>query len=131
MGYWAYGSGYAILKDSIDMDELRQKLDNTIDEQYSHIEYGIDDTYMKIRFQENDTHWHEETTMEILNTLIPYITEGCAEYNGEDDCPWRYILINGKWEKQAGMIYYTIEDMIKKLEKEGYLVTDMRLPKKE
>lgn len=123
MGYWAHGSGDAIIKENVNRNELRELLDKVIDKYCSDIEYDLDDTDMRIYFWENDTHWHEENTMEFFNTLTPYITDGCAEYKGEEDCNWRYILIDGKWIEQGGTIYYTIEDMIKELENNGYKVT--------
>ena len=123
MGYWANGSGDAIIKENADRNELRKILDNVINKFCSDMEYDLDDTDMRIYFWENDTHWREERTMEFLNALTPYITEGCAEYKGEEDCNWRYILIDGKWIEQGGTIYYTTEDMIKELEKNGYKVT--------
>lgn len=124
MGYWANGSGDVILKEGINREELRQKLDTIIKEQFSDMEYDLDESSELIYFWENDTHWHEEDTMEFLNALIPYIKEGCAEYRGEEDCNWRYILINGKWIEQGGTVYYSLEDMIKELEKQGYVVTN-------
>lgn len=120
MGYWAKGSGDATLKENVDRDKLREILDEVIDKYCSDMEYDFDDK--RIYFNENDTHWHEEDTMKFLDALTPYITEGRAEYEGEDNCHWRYILKDDKWVDQSGMIYYTIEDMIKELEKNGYKV---------
>lgn len=121
MDYWAKGSGDATLKENVDRHKLGEILDEVIDEYCSDMEYNFDDE--RIYFNENDTHWHEEYTMKFLDALTPYITEGCAEYKGEDNCRWRYILKDDKWVEQSGMIYYTIEDMIKKLEQNGYKVT--------
>ena len=123
MGYCANGSGDAIIKENVNRKELRVLLDEIIDRCCSDMEYDLDDTDMRIYFWENDTHWHEEDTMEFFDALIPYITEGCAEYTGEEDCNWRYVLKDGKWIEQNGTIYYTIEDMIKELEENGYKVT--------
>jgi hypothetical protein len=123
MGYCANGSGDAIIKENVNRKELRVLLDEIIDRYCSDMEYDLNDTDMRIYFWENDTHWHEEDTMEFFDALIPYITEGCAEYTGEEDCNWRYVLKDGKWIEQNGTIYYTIEDMIKELEENGYKVT--------
>lgn len=123
MGYWANGSGDAIIKENVNRNQLRELLNKVINKYCRDMEYDLDDTSMFIYFWENSTHWHEEDTMEFLNTLTPYITDGCAEYKGEEACNWRYILKDGKWVEQAGMIYYTIEDMIKELEENGYKVT--------
>lgn len=123
MGYYASGSGDAIIKENVNKNELKELLNKVIDEHCYNIEYVLNDDDIRIYFWNNYSSWHEEDTMEFLNTLTPYITEGCVEYKGDEDCNWRYILKDGKWIEQNGTIYYTIEDMIKELEENGYKVT--------
>ena len=91
-----------------------------MDEYALEIEYDI--SSKEIYIWDNSTSWYEEDMMELLNALIPYISSGCIEYRGEDDYIWRYLLVDNKWIEQQGFIYYTIEDMIKKLKSEGYEV---------
>lgn len=123
MGYWANGSGSATFKENANIDGLRDVLRELIDENnYDHIEYEIDES--GIDFWENDTHWHEEDTMEFLDALIPYISEGTADYQGEENCHWRYSFDPEKeeWFDISGTIYYGEKDMIKSLEEMGYTV---------
>ena len=123
MGYSANGADDASLKKDINRDELRKVLDAAISKSYGAMEYDLSDTDTRIYFYENADHWHEEDTGSFLNALAPYITDGCAEYSGEEECNWRYILIDGEWVEQDGTIYYSTEDMIKKLESMGYTVS--------
>lgn len=120
MGYYAGGSGDAIIKENVNRNELRELLNKVVDEHWD-MEYVLNDD-TKIYFWENNCCWHEEDTMEFFNQLTPYITEGCAEYKGDDDCTWRYVFQNGEWIEQNGTIYYSDEDMIKYLETKGYTI---------
>ncbi len=123
MEYYAYGSGDATVKVNINREELRNKLDKAIEEFCSKMEYDLGDTDETITFWENDTHWHEENTIQFLNALIPYITKGSVKYHDEEGCNWRYILQDGQWIEQNGFLYYSEADMIAELEKRGYQVT--------
>ena len=122
MGYYACGSGSATLKLNIDTDALSNIFNNIIAKNSCYMEYDIDTKINTISFWETDSHWHEENTMDFLNALIPYIDSGSAIYDGEDDCHWRYQLINGEWIDQPGTIYYATDDMIKDLEEQGFKV---------
>ena len=125
MGYYANGNGDVALKEKVNRDELREKLDKFIKERVLAIDYDLDDTSMTMYFWEADSRWREENIMDFLNLLTPYITEGCVEYTGEDDFKWRYILKNGEWIEQEGMVYYTLDDMIKELQKQGYEINKL------
>lgn len=116
MSYYANGSGHAQLKPNVNRQEITERLR----ELNSGIDYDIDDTGISWWKGGN---YNESNTEEFLNTIIPYINNGDAKYTGEEGEMWRFILVNGEWVEQSARIYYTVEDMIKALEKEGYTVT--------
>ena len=122
MGYSARGNGDAALKPGTDMAELEDKLERLIRRNSSEIEFMYDDKFLY--FWDNDDHWHEKDTMEFLDTLTPYITEGNIDYTGEDDGFFRYRFVPSEkcWKEESGKIYYTDEDMIAELESKGYKV---------
>ena len=121
MGYHVYGSGDATIKENVNRNELKELLNKVVNEHWD-TEYVLNDDDTTIYFWENNCCWHEEDTMEFFNKLTPYITEGCAEYKGEEDCNWRYVFQNGEWIEQDGTTYYSDEDMIKYLETKGYTI---------
>lgn len=132
MGYSANGKGSATIKNISDTERLREALDKVIRDSYSEMEYDI--VGNTICLWEYDSHWDEEDTMEILNALSPYITEGSITYDGDENCHWRYNFINGKWVDENGILYYNTQDMIndlvhhnaqdliEALKKEGYKI---------
>lgn len=50
--------------------------------------------------------YDEHAILELLETLVPYISEGCISYCGEEGDYWRHILTGGEWIKQSGRICY-------------------------
>lgn len=127
MGYCANGDGSVTLKDGVDIAELKKVLDKVTEN--TCIEFDFYDS-KSVCFWESDTHWHEEDTFEFLKALMPYITEGCANYYGEESCIWRYVFDEETqtWtEENATIDYnfesYTDEELIAELTKRGYKVT--------
>ena len=125
MGYYASGQGSVVLKKEVDVNEVLKVLENLSD---CDIEFEERDN--NIDFWESDSHWHEEDTFAFLEALIPYITEGCAYYSGEEDCIWRYVYYpeSETWEEENARIdynfeSYTDEELITELAKRGYKVT--------
>lgn len=125
MGYHASGQGFVVLKKEVDVNEVFKVLENLSD---CDIEFEEQDNY--IDFWEDNTHWDEEDTYVFLDALIPYITEGCANYSGEGDCIWRYVYYpeSETWEEENARIDYNFEsytdkELITELEKRGYKVT--------
>lgn len=126
MGYYASGDGSATLKEGVNQTELANLLDGLPN---SDMDFEFYEN--KISFWENDSHWHEEDTFEFLEALIPYITDGCAHYSGEEDCIWRYKFYSESetWEEESATIdynfeSYTDEELITELVKRGYKVTN-------
>ena len=125
MGYYANGSGYATIKEE-KVEELETFLEKATGDLKNVLRDISTEIYSDtIDICERDSHWHAYDTTLFLNALIPYITEGCVEYSGEDGCRWRYVFNpeTNEWEEQSGSIYYTEKDMIEELERLGYKVT--------
>ena len=125
MGYYACGDGTVTIKENVNIDKVISLLQKLND---NDIEFEKRDNY--IDFWENDSHWHEENTFEFLDALTPYITEGRADYSGEDDCIWRYIFHpeSETWEEENATIdynfeSYTDEELIAEIIKRGYKVS--------
>lgn len=135
MGYWAKGDGSCTLKSGVDTNEINEKIKDALGMSANvtcsdDLEWEFDEASNEINFWENDTHWHEEDTYAFLNALIPYITDGVANYtSNEDDSIWRYWFDSKakKWEEQGATIDYNFEsytddDLIQELQKRGYNV---------
>lgn len=126
MGYSASGSGSVTLKKGISadamitlLDQVRKAAGNVIE-----IDSFKNNDKVIVSFYGSDDHWYNEDTMDFLKALAPFISEGSAEYTGEDNCNWRYRFITDKqeWIEENGAVYYSDEDMIKELESKGYKV---------
>lgn len=122
MGYCANGSGFATLKRDADIAELKDKLD-ALDVRF---DWSIDKD--SVDFYESDK-YHEDVTIEFLDTLAPYVAEGEANYTGEDGCAWRFRFDpdEQEWVEESAMIdynfeSYTDEQMIEELDRRGYIV---------
>lgn len=104
MGYCADGSGFATLKRDADIAELKDKLD-ALDVRF---DWSIDKD--SVDFYESDK-YHEDATIEFLDTLAPYVAEGEANYTGEDGCAWRFRFDpdEQEWVEESAMIDYNFE----------------------
>lgn len=137
MGYFANGSGDAILKEGVNEGNLYDILEKCVKERNLDMEFDVFDLFdhkdqKVINFWESDSHWHEEDTEVFLNALSPYITEGSAVYSGEDDCNWKYVFNpqTGEWLTEDGKIVFGSDltdipddDLIEALKKRGYKIT--------
>nr|DAZ46861.1 MAG TPA: hypothetical protein [Caudoviricetes sp.] len=122
MGYCADGSGFANLKRDADIAELKAKLDA--------LDVWLNWRIYKdsVDFYDSDN-YHEDETIEFLNTLAPYVAEGEVNYTGEDGCIWRFRFDpdEQEWVEESATIdynfeSYTDEQMIEELDKRGYIV---------
>lgn len=122
MGYCADGSGFANLKRDADIAELKAKLDA--------LDVWLNWRIYKdsVDFYDSDN-YHEDETIEFLNTLAPYVAEGEVNYIGEDGCIWRFRFDpdEQEWVEESATIdynfeSYTDEQMIEELDKRGYIV---------
>ena len=50
--------------------------------------------------------YDKRVILELLETLVPYTSEGCISYCGEEGDYWRHIFIGGEWTEQSGRICY-------------------------
>lgn len=127
MGFYAYGSGTALLKDNIKKEELFGRLDEKVSDAYRlDYEYDGKET-IDITDSEN---YSEEDIMDFLNILSPYITEGAIEYTGGDDYHWKFVFDkeNEEWDEIEGEVYYSLDEfsdevLIEELKSRGYEVT--------
>jgi hypothetical protein len=129
MGYYANGSGGAKLKDGISEDVVIKVIDNMDLGDFEIDVYGGN----RIDIVEIAYRWEEEDTMDVLNTLIPFISEGMVCYTGEDDYHWRYTFDpeNNEWIEEEGTLDYNFESysdkqLIEELVKRGYRVSKNR-----
>lgn len=122
MGYCADGSGSATLKRDADIAELKYKLDA--------LDVWLNWSIYKdsVDFYDSDN-YHEDETIEFLDTLAPYVADGEVNYTGEDGSIWRFRFDpdEQEWvEESAAIDYnfesYTDEQMIEELDKRGYIV---------
>ncbi len=127
MSYCAYGNGSALLKENVDKEELFEKLDTKVEEAYC-LEYEYDDKET-IDFTDCEN-YHEEDTMDFLNILSPYITEGSIEYSGDDDWHWKFVFNKDtkEWDEIEGKVYYSLDEfsdevLIEELKNRGYTVS--------
>ncbi len=118
MGYYANGYGDATLKKNVNIEEIDKKLSSIV-KNFCNFEYEIDDT--NINFWD-DNKYHEEDTLEFLEALIPYITEGIMDYHGEGGDLWRFQFNpkKKKWIEKCPQVVYDDEEMIEILKKKGY-----------
>ena len=122
MSCCALGTGWAILKEGTDISELEAKIYDL-----DFMVYYIWDGH--ISFSDEDEYF-EEDTMEFLNTLNSYITEGSIVYSGEGDDCWRFVFDSETetWKREEGVIdynfeSYTDEQMNEELIRRGYEVS--------
>lgn len=122
MGYCADGSGFANLKRDADIAELKDKLD-ALDVWLNWRVYKD-----SVDFYDSDN-YHEDETIEFLDTLAPYVADGEVNYTGEDGCIWRFRFDpdEQEWVEESATIdynfeSYTDEQMIEELDKRGYIV---------
>lgn len=133
MGYCAYASGSATIIRGCEIT-LEVVLENKYGKHESNCkpEYrfstGLDgNRYIEIF---DSDRYHEEDAEEFLSVIAPYVSDGCLEYYGEDNCIWRFVFDpdTKKWnEENANIDYhcesYSDEELIQALEKRGYSVT--------
>lgn len=123
--YCAYGKGEVVLKEGIDADNVLDQMKTLLKNSFC-IECRLSKNGIYIADAEDLC--HKEDNMEILNFLIPYITEGDITYFDDYDCFWKFIFNpeTQKWDKIDGDVYYTDNDLIQELEKRGYKVTKIQ-----
>ena len=128
MGYFAKADGSAKIKEGVNQKQLEQLLLDVREETETKIDFDIFDG--SIVLWDSDSHWDEEYTLGFLNTLNPYITEGCMVYTGENNSIWRYKYNpeKGNWEEEFSSVDFSFEsysddDLISELTKRGYTVT--------
>lgn len=130
MSYCADGYGKATLKENVNTEALKNLLDNKLGEMGADgfLEFNI--SGCKITLSDGERYC-EEDTIEFLNLLIPYVTEGKIVYTDEDGYVWRFVFYPNtkKWLEEKATIdfnfeSYTDEELIAELRKRGYTVVE-------
>ena len=122
MGYEASGDCTCRLKKNINIDKLEEILQK-VEEDREWFTYSIGkDT---LEYGEYESHWHDDETDELLNSLIPFIISGSAYYRGEFGDKWKYDYdsTKGKWIQYDGQVFYSDNEIIEYLKAQGYKIS--------
>ena len=103
MGYYATGWGTARLRADFDESKVEEIIDN--DEGFSTIHLGSDGV---IEFEQYDK-YYDDLVNSTLTKLAPFCDSGEIEFNGEDDCAWRFLFGNGSLTEENGHTIYDSE----------------------
>ncbi len=107
MSYYASGDGYVTIKEGMG-EKLKAFLEKNRKDIDSDIDWDIFPERNYADIWESDSSYHEENTIEFLDKLSPYITNGSIRYSGEGGDNWRFIFDEktGKWNEEAGIVVY-------------------------
>ena len=101
MGYYADYDGNITFKDKLPTELIKAGQDEFetfhYDEVRNEAEVCGHDKY------------YEDSVYDFLQLIEPYTKAGEIEYQGEDNCFWRFIFKGGKWDEENGSIYYETE----------------------
>ena len=129
MSYSANGSGSATLKKGCTKNQVLEALKNIDTDNFELIFFNNKDEKM-IDITESESHWDEDDTLEVLNAMIPYISEGSVSYSGQEDDIWRYRFdpAEQKWITEYAVIAFDFkpfsdDELIGELKRRGYEVT--------
>ncbi len=138
MGYYASGSGVVTLKEGVKAEDILSKLKSLdlLSDWDGDIDAGMKfDGKETIDFWETNDHWHEEDTDKVLSFFVPYIESGSANYNGDENCHWRYTFDpeTQKWNEENGRVDYNLEsysdkELVELLKKRGYELKETQEP---
>ena len=129
MGSYASGSGNATIMAG-KVEELKKVLKTKYGElgRNCKLDYDLDYDDLRIDFWDSQK-YYEEDTMDFLNTIAPFINEGCMDYSGEDSV-WRFKFDPDQkdWHEEDATIDYNFEsysddELMTELKKRGYSVT--------
>lgn len=75
--------------------------------------------------------YHEDDTLEVLNSIANYLEDGRLDYSGEEESVWRFVFMpdTKQWVVESATIDYDFEsysdeDMIEELKNRGYQVVN-------
>lgn len=102
MGYYAAGGGEIKLK-QVELPLLvMTRLNDTF-------EYKVYNDNPETILIDYDNKYHEDSVIETLDALTPYVESGCIQFTGEDGGRWRFRFINGEWVEENGKITWSRE----------------------
>lgn len=103
MGYYATGFGTATLLPGADIEKVREIIND--DGGFSSISLNDDGS---IDFEQYDKYYSEEVE-DTLKKLSTYCRSGEIEFDGEDNCAWRFLFGNGSLTEENGHTVYDSE----------------------
>ena len=119
MGYCASGHGCITMKYRLPI-EVIDEIENVLREQFEvdTFKSNASDADAKVSFDvwTDYDKYYEDAVWEVLETVakLTVIESGEIEYYGDDDCHWRFIYKDSKWEEQDGHIVYEERSEIRK-----------------
>lgn len=126
MGYYAYGSGYVVLKEGCTFEDVNKA--------YKESGYDFGDLYPEegtydytIGIIMENQKYYEEDVDEFFKVMEPFITYAMIDFIGEDGAHWCIEFKDGKATEIDGKVVYGMADysdqeLIKELESRGYKI---------
>ena len=119
MGYYASGNGFIKLKRRPFEKEL-EKLNELIEE-YFNCDYFDKEQEFSVTY-EYGNYYGDDGFLEMLNeaNAVCGVESGEILFDGDDDCHWRFVFLDGKWIEDTGRIIYDKD--------EDYIYRDIKTP---
>lgn len=97
--YSVTGVGAAKLKEGINVEELETILhDARLKNKQKLVDFEFDISDGEITLNDLSRNFDENATLEFLNVLCPYITQGYMNYSADEDGEtWCYDVAHGEW----------------------------------
>lgn len=72
---------------------------------FTEVDRNPDDGVLSIELSYYNN-YYEDMILELLNTLLPFTTEGCISYRGEEGSLWCHVFTGRGWDERSGHICY-------------------------
>ena len=104
VGYYATGGGYVSFSSDIS-DELFKAYGDVLDEVFDCVDEMPHGKGFELSY---DGKYYGDDVSKVLGIIssASRVTDGEIEFVGEDNCHWRFVWQNGKWEEQNGVVTY-------------------------
>ena len=126
MGYYAYGSGFIVFKETVSTERYENikdvlseilEIDGVRDPNM--MGYEPHKTYFDIwdngRYDRNKVLYGLEKIADISQ-----IQEGNIVYHGEDDSIWRFVYKGNKWIEENGYVIFYDEEKVRKMKDHAF-----------
>lgn len=113
MGYCASGDGIIVLKKGISTEEAKEIL-KSYDHRYE-VEINIEEDENKqvvLDIVRPHDKWRDDEETELFELIAPYIESGHMDFEGEEECYWRYQYNpeTKEWDEYSGEIVFGIHE---------------------